>query len=402
VKIVLKPTNQEVEEMKYKAVVLMVVTALLIISIGATGCELGAVNEFLGDEGGDTPTPEGVAAELMAVVPEQAEGFILFDIQALRQDSDLSAAYQELEADIGGPDKLGLVGLELSEVEMLGMAGEGELVLVKGDFDIDEVESALQNAGFEQASYRGIIVWALGTEDVLLIALDGLVIGGSEYMVKECAKVMAGEEHSLFDDKDYREVLGALPEAMVIMCQRGDLFGDGGDDHYYDDNYDGYYDEYPDGTYDEYYDGSYDQYYDEYAYGAYDEYSDGTYDEYADEYGGYYDEYYDEYSDDGYYEDDYYDDYGVAAVSGMALKGSSSGDLKIIAACLYESEGDAREAAMMIESEDQGKDDWATNIEVKQEGNLVIASATMDPIGLGDLGLFEMMGGGEEHSDYNY
>ena len=184
--------------MKDKAVICIVVLILALISTGI-GC--------------DSTKGEG-AVDMMKKVPKYTDSFMFIDVDAMRIDADLEKAYIDVK-DILEEGTV-YVGINHDEVDRMAYTGTST-ILLEGDFNLDEAREKLEVLGYGGDEYRGIEVWeAVG----LLIALvsNELVILGTEDVVKDCIKIIKDGDASLYDDKDFRDVMERLPSGIIVQC----------------------------------------------------------------------------------------------------------------------------------------------------------------------------------------
>ena len=186
--------------MKGKAVICIVVLILALISTGI-GC--------------DSTKGEG-AVDMMKKVPKYIDSFLFLDVDAMRIDADLEKAF--ISAKDMLEENTDYVGINLDEVDRLAFSGRTHrIMLLEGDFNLDEAREKLEVLGYGGDEYRGIEVWeAVG----LLIALvsNELVILGTEDVVKDCIKIIKDGDASLYDDKDFRDVMERLPSGIIVQC----------------------------------------------------------------------------------------------------------------------------------------------------------------------------------------
>jgi len=184
--------------MKGKFVICIVVLILALISTGI-GC--------------DSTKGEG-AVDMMKKVPNAIDSFSFIDIDAMRTDADLEKAYIDLKDSF--MENMDYVGTNFDEVDRAANTGTSPMVL-EGDFNLDEVREKLEDLEYGRDEYRGIEVWE--AEGVLIALISNkLVIVGTEDTVKDCIKVIKDGDASLYDDKDFRDVMDRLPSGIIVQC----------------------------------------------------------------------------------------------------------------------------------------------------------------------------------------
>ena len=161
------------------------------------------------------------AKDMAKMVPEDASRFGHFDFQTMRDDKDLEEFYEKMEGD--NLDALGVDRYDINHMAVVSGEEEGdyELVILKGNFDLEDVRDELDDADFDEDEYKGIEIWKraskLGGDFAIAISGDTLIIGKKD-SVKDCIKVMKGSEKSVYDDnEDFRDVIDRLPGGIITF-----------------------------------------------------------------------------------------------------------------------------------------------------------------------------------------
>ena len=163
------------------------------------------------------------AKDMAKMVPKDASIFTHFDLQTMRDDKDLEEIYEKIAEVID--DDLDVVGLESEDITHMASVieedGNYELVILKGDFDLEDVRDELDDANFDEDEYKGVEFWKavswLGGDSTFAISGDMLICGDKD-SVKDCIKVMKGSEQSVYDDnEDFRDVIDRLPRGISTV-----------------------------------------------------------------------------------------------------------------------------------------------------------------------------------------
>ena len=188
---------------KIVAILGVLVIAVVIASLGCLG-------------GGNS------AKDMAKMVPEDASRFGHFDLQTMRDDKDLEDIYEKMTE---GQDDLDVLGLDMDDINHMAAVseeeGDYELSILKGNFDLEDVRDALDDADLDEDEYKGIEIWKraswLGGDSAIAISGDTLIIGNKD-SVKDCIKVMKGSEKSVYDDnEDFRDVIDRLPGGITTF-----------------------------------------------------------------------------------------------------------------------------------------------------------------------------------------
>jgi hypothetical protein len=173
----------------------------LWVSLPALGC----------NDGGSGESMDTKAVAMMHRVPSSAETYVLLDYGAFRIDDDLHTLFEGVEEISSVWDVLGIPD---DEVELVAVAGE--VIVLEGDFDLEEVREALKDAGLGEDDYGDGEVWAkAGGAVVLEDATCIAIIVGND--VEECVDVVLGRSTSLYEDVTARDVVGRVPDSVVVV-----------------------------------------------------------------------------------------------------------------------------------------------------------------------------------------
>ena len=165
------------------------------------------------------------AKDMAKMVPEDASTFGHSDVQTMRDDKDLEEIYEKMAE--GSRDDWDALGLDLDDINHMAVVsgeeggGDYELVILKGNFDLEDVRDELDDADFDEDEYKGIEIWKraswVGGDSAIAISGDTLIIGDKD-SVKDCIKVMKGSEKSVYDgNEDFRDVIDRLPRGISTV-----------------------------------------------------------------------------------------------------------------------------------------------------------------------------------------
>lgn len=194
---------------KLAAIVSVLFIAVVIASLGCLG-------------GG------GSAKDMAKMTPEGASQITHFDLQTIRDDKDLDDMYESIEKN--WPEKLDEYGLDIEDTNYMSAAGgimyigtASGIMILGGKFDLEDVRDELDDAEFDKDDYKGVEFW-LG-EDNTAVAISGdKVICGDKGDVRDCIKVMKGDQQSVYDgNDDFREVIDKLPGGIMTLVTTSGL-----------------------------------------------------------------------------------------------------------------------------------------------------------------------------------
>ena len=95
--------------------------------------------------------------------------------------------------------------------------------LIGGEFDLEKIRDDLQHRGWEKGAYRGVEVWQGENGDINEIALfeDKITAGGVE-AVETAIRVMKGEEESIYDEDDIKDIANKLSDGFIVTIRLQD------------------------------------------------------------------------------------------------------------------------------------------------------------------------------------
>ena len=186
--------------MKAKAVICIVILILALVSTGV-GC-----NSAKGGE----------AVDMMKKVPMGSDAFQFVDIDAFRTDADLEDVYIDLESGLA--ELTDYAGINFDELDRVAF-DEISNMLLEGDFDLEKVRGNLVEFDLDSDEYNGIELWGDGS--IALVSNKLVIFSFSGQDVKDYVNVIKGVDASLYDDKDFRDVIERLPHGIIMIFMEG-------------------------------------------------------------------------------------------------------------------------------------------------------------------------------------
>ena len=171
-----------------------------------------------GDGGRETSSP-GSPDSLLQLVPGNADRFTFADLERVR-DERLDDLEEQL-AELIGEDWLDEWEIDLDDAESALIADafslRGDtLTILRGQFDVEDVEDALDDGGFRDDDYRGVAVWSEGRGRIALALVgEDVIVIGEEERIEEAIEVYVDEGRSMDRDDEAGAVVEALEDAIV-------------------------------------------------------------------------------------------------------------------------------------------------------------------------------------------
>ena len=166
--------------------------------------------------GGGNPQPVSV----LDLTPEDAATVIRLDVQKMLDEDDL-AEDMNLEQYIA-LDDLGIQPDEVSELVFVDDYDGRELVILKGDFNFDDITEDWEDDGAERDAYRGYEIWVDLPGGGIAAPLKGyLVASDSERPVENALKNLYNSSGSLeMADRDnvMKQLLDKLGRGYVVYA----------------------------------------------------------------------------------------------------------------------------------------------------------------------------------------
>ena len=155
--------------------------------------------------------------DLLKLVPEDAEGLLIADMNRLREDRDLGEA-----GNLPPPSE----EIDLEEVDtylIVQLEPTRRVYLLKGRFFFDDLRDDLEDLGYEEDSYRDYEIWS-GFKTYAMLEEDGLiVVSDEETAVEQSLRVLHRDSGSLADaeNNDLKRILERLGDAPSVAGAAG-------------------------------------------------------------------------------------------------------------------------------------------------------------------------------------
>ncbi len=209
------------KHMKPAAIVLI----LLLCALSGTfwGCDSGDGTPEVIDE-------ESITVEMMKMIPGNLRNFVFVDVHEMRSDPELVIYLDEGE----GPKAYLDAYVELLDVNQMAVVSHAEglwiippIQIITGDFDLDSFRNLLGSEEYVENESEGIEIWdvALGDYAETVALMDNTIMIGYEDVIRDSIQVARGTKLSLYDDTNFREVLGKLPPGISVACNEGVFLG---------------------------------------------------------------------------------------------------------------------------------------------------------------------------------
>jgi hypothetical protein len=195
-----------IEGMKSKGIASIISIFLVIVIAGTSiSCSLGK---------------ERAAVDMMKKLPWYTSFFNLYESTVIFNDKDFKDALGE-EADLLLAE-IEYLGLDISAVRSLAWTrhSKGTMIdLLEGDFNPSILKESLMKNRFDIETYEGDEIWRQRGEDAWLALFDeDTIVLGDETRVKDCLDVARGRMDSLYDNRDFRDIMERLPNGIIIRC----------------------------------------------------------------------------------------------------------------------------------------------------------------------------------------
>ncbi|MFC2027180.1 hypothetical protein ACFLU3_00700 [Chloroflexota bacterium] len=101
---------------------------------------------------------------------------------------------------------------------------EGEVVIIKGNIDLDTVKQALERDDAYVDEYRQIETWEIDSggwsyyDTSLLTFIDDMLIVGTDDAIRAVIDVFQGHNTALYDNANMSDVMDRLPGGVIISC----------------------------------------------------------------------------------------------------------------------------------------------------------------------------------------
>ena len=182
----------------------VVVAIVALIALSATGII-----------GGGNPQP----ASALDLTPDDVTTVIRLDVQKILAEEDLA---EDMDIDdFVDLDDVGILAEEVSEIVTADGGSGGSLIILKGDFNVDDLKEAWEDDGAEEDAYRGYEVWTLSGGTIAAPLKGYLVTSDWEEPVEGALKNLyngAGSLEQADQDNAMKRILDRLGRGYVVYA----------------------------------------------------------------------------------------------------------------------------------------------------------------------------------------
>lgn len=205
--------------MRYSIVLITAILSIIVVS----GCDSGSDSDLV--------ERESSVIEMMKRTPVDLQSFMYANVKALREDRDIN---KYLDISMGPVGYLDSYGMDNEDIDQMYIAGYvtglrliPPLQMAKGDFDLPSVRDLLRSERYTEHEYTGVEIWDVEIDNYAdaVAVIDDVVIIGHEDVVRDSILANQGENLSLYDDVDFREVIHRLPMGISVACTTNSFLG---------------------------------------------------------------------------------------------------------------------------------------------------------------------------------
>ncbi|UCB43401.1 MAG: hypothetical protein JSV77_01770 [Dehalococcoidales bacterium] len=172
----------------------------------------------------------GYLTEIIQILPDDINLVSYVNAESLAEDPDLEYWHNSL-VDNTGRTIEDVIGIDLSGAQALVTAYtsfyEGFIIVIKGDFDLEDVRDALIENDFIKGEYEGENIWTWTEEPLAVVFVKEMIIFGVTDSVKAVVYVNQNDELTLYSDEDIKSIVDRLPVGISSAIYRGEeAFGD--------------------------------------------------------------------------------------------------------------------------------------------------------------------------------
>ena len=172
---------------------------------------------------------------VLDLVPEDSGFVVRYDIPAILLDEDFQdealpnlITGHMIRLDTDDDNTFGDLVIDLETVEAFVAFGEHDfhdIVLLKGTFEFDDLRDDLDDAGYDDTTYRDYEVWN-GTYSYGLLEETGYIIyGGYEDIVEDILKILYQDEGSLANaesEVELKRLWDKAGEGLIVLMVADD------------------------------------------------------------------------------------------------------------------------------------------------------------------------------------
>lgn len=194
--------------MKLRAIA--AVAAVLFLTLSSVACGRS-------DDGRDF-------MDMMEMVPWESNCFSHWAVDELGTDPDLRDIYAMFRES---PQAQQLMDVELAlfplEHSATASGFDGEVTILEGDLNSNDIERRLTENGYVRTEYRKTVIWTPpdGSGQDSLALKGEIILMGSGESLKSCIDTMSLEQKSsLYDDQYVRWLTARLPEGQIVSVYK--------------------------------------------------------------------------------------------------------------------------------------------------------------------------------------
>jgi hypothetical protein len=181
-------------------VVLILIFTITLISVGV-GCN---------------SVGEGGAIDMMKRIPYDSEIFQFLDMDTIRTDNDLEDLYIGFEdSTLAFTDNM---GIDSDEVERVAF-GKFNTIQIEGYFNLENLREDFTVRGLSSDEYNGVEIWGDGA--IAFVSNELIIANFFGGDVKDYINVIEDIDTSLYENKDFKDIIERLPYGIFIMCEKG-------------------------------------------------------------------------------------------------------------------------------------------------------------------------------------
>jgi hypothetical protein len=211
---------------------IILVTSIFLISLMlvSLGCSSSSDNNTESPEQVDSPlskTPKEIpqenratSIEMMKHVPDTLREFEFIDTTAIRADDDLESLYNNWDYKYGWV--IQPLGVDVREVTGFGSAGYS--LLIEGSYNPIAVQSKMETRNLERSEVEGVEIWS--SEDSWIALMNNMIISANSIDGRELESVLKDQSPSLYDNRDFKDVIDRLPEGIMLWFREGSFSAD--------------------------------------------------------------------------------------------------------------------------------------------------------------------------------
>lgn len=217
--------------MKNKIIILSISIAIgILLLIQVMACKTNG-NTLPASEETNGVSDESTIVSMMKMTPFNLRSFVFANVKAIREDSELSTYLIEEEGPSGYLDSY---GINLNDMNQSGIASYTKglwlippLQIIIGNFDMESIQNLLGMERYTKHEFAGEEIWDVQIEEYMdsVAFQDDVILIGYGEVVRDALDIKQGNEPSLYDNMDFRDVVSRLPPGISVALQEGVFLG---------------------------------------------------------------------------------------------------------------------------------------------------------------------------------